>query len=66
MFTSRAYGGRCETSLPRSSTVPSSGRSNPAITRSVVVFPEPEGPSMVKNSPRWISRSTPSTAVTSP
>ena len=52
MLTSRAYGGSRETSLPPSSTVPSSGRSKPAITRSVVVLPEPEGPSIVKNSPR--------------
>ncbi len=36
---------------PPSSTVPASGRSKPAISRSVVVLPEPEGPSSVKNSP---------------
>src|SRR5689334_18343213 len=34
--------------------------------RRQVVLPEPDGPSIVKNSPRRISRSTPSTAVTSP
>ena len=34
-----------------SSTVPVSGSSKPAIIRRVVVFPEPEGPSRVKNSP---------------
>src|SRR3954452_5062291 len=45
---------------------PSVGRSNPAIMRRQVVLPEPDGPSIVKNSPRRISRSTPSTAVTSP
>src|SRR4051812_5001012 len=45
---------------------PSSGRSNPAIILSVVVLPEPEGPSSVKNSPGSISRSTRSTAMTSP
>src|SRR6476659_3557110 len=45
---------------------PSSGRSNPAIIRNVVVLPEPDGPSIVKNSPRAMSRSTPSTAATSP
>ena len=59
-------GGTPETSTPASSIVPAVGSSNPAIIRSVVVLPEPEGPSMVKNSPRQISRSTPSTAVTSP
>src|SRR2546421_7469344 len=45
---------------------PSSGRSKPAISRSVVVFPEPDGPSSVKNSPASTSRSTWSTATTSP
>src|SRR6476660_7783879 len=45
---------------------PSSGRSKPAISRSVVVLPEPDGPSSVKNSPAGISRSTRSTATTSP
>src|SRR5687768_17781966 len=46
--------------------VPSSGISKPAIMRSVVVLPDPEGPSMVKNSPAGMSRSTESTATTSP
>src|SRR6185312_4492214 len=45
---------------------PESGRSKPAISRSVVVLPEPDGPSSVKNSPASISRSTPATATTSP
>ena len=39
------------TSTPPSSTRPSSGSSKPAISRSVVVLPEPDGPSSVKNSP---------------
>src|SRR5882724_5388381 len=52
--------------MPASSTRPSSGRSKPAISRRVVVLPEPEGPSRVKNSPAGISRSTRSTATTSP
>ena len=42
------------------------GKSNPAIIRSVVVLPQPEGPSRAKNSPSPISRSMSSTAVTSP
>src|SRR3972149_1940507 len=45
---------------------PLSGISKPAISRRQVVFPEPEGPSIVKNSPSRISRSTRSTARTSP
>src|SRR5438105_282013 len=53
-------------SRPRSSTRPSSGRSKPAISRRVVVLPEPDGPRSVKNSPRATSRSTWSTATTSP
>src|ERR1700761_1729039 len=55
-----------DTSTPASSIVPAVGSSKPAIIRSVVVLPEPEGPSMVKNSPARISRTIPATAVTSP
>src|SRR4051794_16447254 len=46
--------------------LPASGRSKPAIMRRQVVLPEPDGPSSVKNSPRRMSMSTPSTATTSP
>src|SRR5207244_8540272 len=53
-------------SAPRSVTRPVSGRSKPAMIRSVVVLPEPEGPSSVKNSPSPTVRSTSSTATTSP
>jgi hypothetical protein len=45
---------------------PESGCSNPAIMRSVVVLPHPEGPSSEKNSPGPMSRSIPSTATSSP
>src|ERR1700758_299104 len=41
------------------------GCSKPAIMRSVVVLPQPEGPSSVKNSPGGISISIASTATTS-
>jgi hypothetical protein len=47
-------------------TWPASGRSNPAISRSRVVFPDPDGPSKVKNSPGRTVRSIPSTAATLP
>ena len=50
----------------RSATSPSLASSKPAIIRSVVVLPQPLGPSMVKNSPSPISRSSASTAVRSP
>src|SRR5579885_3549347 len=53
-------------SSPPRSTRPSSGCSKPAMTRSVVVLPEPDGPSSVKNSPAATSTSTPATATTSP
>jgi len=45
---------------------PESGSSKPAITRSVVVLPDPEGPSIVKNSPASTSSDSLSTATTSP
>src|SRR5947199_197619 len=41
-------------------------RSSAPISRRQVVFPEPDGPRMEKNSPSVTSRSTPSTATTSP
>ena len=46
--------------------MPASGDSKPAIIRSTVVLPEPDGPSIEKNSPSRMSRSTSSTAVTLP
>src|SRR3954452_23841045 len=45
---------------------PPSGSSKPAIRRRQVVLPEPEGPSMAKNSPSATAKLTPSTARTSP
>ena len=42
---------------------PSLGCSKPATIRSVVVLPQPEGPSSEKNSPGSISRSRPLTAT---
>jgi len=47
---------------PASSMTPSVGCSNPAIIRSVVVFPDPLGPRKVTNSPRVMSMLRPSTA----
>ena len=51
MLTSRLYGGRSVTSRPPRYTVPYVGSSKPPIMRSVVVLPQPEGPSIEKNSP---------------
>src|SRR3990170_5243102 len=45
---------------------PAVGVSSPAIIRMRVVFPQPEGPSSTRSSPSLTSRSTPSTAWTSP
>src|SRR5207302_7040336 len=53
-------------SVPSSRISPASGRSNPAIMRSNVVLPQPEGPSRVKNSPACTARLTLSTAVSGP
>ena len=52
----RSLGGRSRISLPFSSSSPSVGLSNPAIIRSVVVFPQPDGPRNVTNSPLCIVR----------
>jgi hypothetical protein len=66
VLVGRLKGGRPVTSSPSSSTVPSLGSSNPAIIRSVVVFPHPDGPSIVKKWPRGMSRSMSRTAAKSP
>ena len=57
---------RSATSVPSRTTCPSVGRSNPAIIRSVVVLPQPDGPRSEKNSPGATFRLMPSTAVKSP
>src|ERR1051326_2331819 len=45
---------------------PSSGRSRPATLRSVVVLPQPDGPSSVKKLPGFTSKLTPASASTPP
>ena len=52
--------------LPSISTVPDVGVTKPAIIRSVVVLPQPDGPSSETNSPSSSVRSTPCTAITDP
>src|ERR1700674_4579804 len=49
-------------SCPPNSITPASGFSSPAIMRSVVVLPQPDGPSNPKNSPRSTSSETSVTA----
>ena len=60
----RARGGRSVTTRPPMRTSPSLGGSSPAIMRSSVVLPQPEGPSKTRNSPSRDARSMPSTATT--
>src|SRR5581483_1087595 len=62
---------RCEarlnvTSSPSSRILPEDGSSSPAIMRSVVVLPQPEGPSRTKNSPSAMVNDEARTAVKSP
>src|SRR5262245_29101865 len=53
-------------SLPSSNTRPADGASKPAIRRRLVVLPQPDGPSKLRNSPGATSRSTVSSPTTSP
>src|SRR5215831_19345112 len=53
-------------SFPPSRISPAVGSTKPAIMRSVVVLPQPEGPSSTTSSPCRMSRSTSATACTSP
>src|SRR5467141_2079574 len=55
-----------EIARPSSSMVPSVGSRKPAIIRSVVVLPQPEGPSSETNSPRARASVARSTAVKAP
>src|SRR5437879_3858591 len=66
MFTGRRFAGTEVTSRPCRTIRPSSGASKPAIIRSVVVLPQPLGPSSEKNSPSAIGKLTSSTAPTPP
>lgn len=49
-------------SRPSMRIVPDETSSSPAMVRSKVVLPQPEGPSSEKNSPARISRSMPRSA----
>src|SRR4051812_24355263 len=53
-------------SCPASVIDPDVGLSSPATIRSVVVLPQPDGPSRAKNEPRGTSRSRSLTAVNAP
>src|SRR5690242_6289858 len=66
MPTCRLSLGRRVTSFSSTRTVPPAGWMKPARVRSAVVFPQPEGPRRVKNSPGWTCRSRCGMAVKSP
>ena len=55
-----------ETGRPHKWISPSDKSSNPAIIRSVVVLPQPEGPRKEKHSPSLMERLKSLTAVTVP
>src|SRR5579871_4949660 len=59
MPISRRCGESRVTSMPPRRTSPGSGAVKPAKAMSSVVFPDPEGPRRVKNSPASTSRSMP-------
>src|SRR5215467_1795515 len=63
---SRARGGWSVTSRSPIEIFPSVASSRPAIIRSSVDLPQPEGPTRTRNSPLPIVSETPSTATTSP
>src|SRR6266568_6681947 len=66
MATPRRDGGSQVTSRPAMVTVPESGVSSPAMIRSVVDFPHPEGPSSTAKRPGSAVKLTPSTAGSAP
>ncbi len=65
MLTSRSFAARSVTSLPPISTRPLVTASSPAAMRSVVVLPQPDGPSSVTSVPGSTANDTSSTATTS-
>ena len=60
------WGPRRSSACRRISNSPLVISSSPAIIRSVVDLPQPEGPTRMINSPSWISRQKSCTAVTPP
>src|ERR1019366_3264554 len=63
---SRSRGGTPFTTRPPIEIVPSVGSSRPAMRRSAVDFPHPEGPTRTRNSPPATSRSSPERTRVSP
>src|ERR1043166_7643779 len=63
---SRSFGGRSLTTSPPMEMLPEVTSSRPAIMRSVVLLPQPEGPTSTTNSLSAMSRLMLRTAGTSP
>src|SRR5471030_2991254 len=55
-----------ERTLSPTTISPAEGSMKPAINRSVVVFPQPDGPNKQTNWPCSMRKDTPSTAVAAP
>ena len=66
MLTSRSFAARSVTSVPPIAMRPLVTGSRPATIRSVVVLPQPEGPSSVTSSPGDTVNDTSSTTVSLP
>ncbi len=66
MPMSRRSAGSFDTSRPSKRMRPSSAVSNPAMHLSVVVLPQPDGPSSETNDPLSTSSAMPSTAAARP
>ena len=66
VFTRRRQTGTSSMRCPRRVIWPASGDSSPAMQRSRVVFPHPDGPSSTMNEPSAMSRLTESSASTCP
>jgi hypothetical protein len=66
MAMSRSRGGMSFTTVPPIAMSPEVISSSPAIMRSVVDLPQPDGPTSTTNSWSAISRSMPFTACTPP
>ena len=62
----RAAGLRCVTSRPSMTMRPSDGVSSPAIMRSVVDLPQPDGPRRTTSRPEAVANEMRSTARASP
>jgi hypothetical protein len=63
MPSPRSPGSRSLTTVSSMTMRPLVGASSPEIMFSVVVFPQPDGPTMIRNSPSRISRLIPFTAA---